>query len=104
MSSPDDKRPADMGPRTQPTYFSDPVQTCLFEMVMTLAEEIAVVQEQLDAALTINESGGRATRQALDDYQPDELSAQRLEEARAAFSERLLAPLQSLMQSMPQST
>jgi len=104
MNALDNKSAADTDPRTQPSHFSDPAQACLFEMVMTLAEEVAVVREQLDAVLAINESGGKATRQALDHYQPNELAAQMLEESRAAFSERLLAPLQALMQSMAKTT
>ena len=78
----------------KPQYFDDPALDCLYQMVLVLGEELAALREQLDAMTAIHEQGETPTAAALDDFDPGE----RYEEIRQAFVDRLLEPLQDLVE------
>ncbi len=78
----------------KPQYFEDPALDCLYQMVLVLGEELAALREQLDAMLAIHEQGGVPTAAAVDEFDPGE----KYEDVRRAFVERLLEPLQDLIE------
>ena len=78
----------------KPQYFKDPALDSLYQMVLVLGEEVAAMREQLDAMTAIHGQGGTPTAAALDDFDPGE----RYAEIRQAFVERLLEPLEDLIE------
>lgn len=77
----------------KPQYFEDPGLDCLYQMILVLGEELAALREQVDAAAAIQSQGDAPTREAVAAF---DLGAE-YDAVRQAFVERLLEPLQDLM-------
>lgn len=83
----------------KPQYFDDPATDALYRMVLTLGEEVAVLQEELHAIRSLHDAGTLPTTQAMDSFAP---SAQ-FDEQRQQFVSRLLEPIQALLKQESQS-
>lgn len=78
----------------KPQYFNDPAVDALYQTVLVLAEEVFTLREKLDAVVTLHDQGRQPTTAALDALDTDTMFAAR----RQAFVERLLEPLNELIQ------
>lgn len=78
---------------TKPQYFKDPALDALYQMVLVLGEEMAAMREQVHAISAVHAEGGVPTTDVLNDYDP----GPQYEEMRRQFAERLLTPLQDLI-------
>ena len=74
----------------RPQYFPDPAVDKLHAIVMTLVGEVSVLRERLDAVERLLDAGGTLSREAVENYVPDdEADAERRRE-REAYIERIL--------------
>lgn len=78
----------------KPQYFKDPALDTLYQMVLILGEEVAALREQVHATGALHSQGKIPTPEALADYDP----GPQYEELQRQFAERLLAPLQDLIE------
>ena len=77
-----------VGPR--PTYFSDPATDRLFVIVMTMAEELAVLRDRLDSFERVAETNGVVSRSEIEAFVPSASAADEREARRQEYVERLL--------------
>jgi hypothetical protein len=75
-----------------PQYFSDPGLDALYQMMLVLAEEVAVLRERVDAALAVQQEGEMATRERVDARDLGDA----YDPVRKDFVQRLLEPLEDL--------
>ena len=92
---------SDNGPRIartakgkKPQYFSDPAIDKLLSMVLTLAEELSVTRERLDALERIIEDEGLLSRDKIDTFTPSPSAAEQRAIERERFIERVLHTVQ----------
>ncbi len=78
----------------KPQYFNDPAVDALYQMVLVLAEEVFTLGEKLDAMVALHDQGRRPTASALDALDTDAM----FETRRQAFVERVLEPLNELLE------
>jgi hypothetical protein len=76
------------GPR--PQYFSDPALDWVLVILMTVAEELAVVRARLDSFERVAEAHGVVTRADIASFEPDADAAEEREAWRTGYIERLL--------------
>ena len=82
-------------PASKPQYFEDPATDALYQMVLILAEEVAVLREIVDTGFDLQTRGKPPSVENLASHVPTE----DYDETRAAFVRRLLAPVEALMQA-----
>ena len=75
-----------------PQYFSDPGLDALYQMMLVLAEEVAVLRERVDAALAVQQEGEMATGERVDARDLGDA----YDAVRKDFVQRLLEPLEDL--------
>ena len=80
---------------SKPQYFDDPATDALYRMVLTLGEEVAVLQEQLHAMRALHDVETTPTSDAMDAFVP---TAQ-FDEQRQQFVARLLEPVHDLLKA-----
>lgn len=74
----------------RPQYFSDPATDRLMSIVLTLASELSVTRERLDALERLLGEARVLPPGCVDDFVPDEETGKERSAARRAFVERLL--------------
>ena len=74
----------------RPQYFTDPATDRLLSVVMTLAAELSVVRERLDALERVLGESGTIARGAVDTFEPDDAAVAERNEARAAYISRIM--------------
>lgn len=75
---------------TKPQYFEDPAVDALYQMVLILGEELAAAREQIHALTQLSDDG---LLEKMDAFEPGSAFIN----DRSAFVERLLQPLQELV-------
>ena len=78
----------------KPQYFSDPAIDKLLSIVLSLAGELSVTRERLDAMERLLEKEGVLRRSDLDGFQPGPQETLERSEERAAYLERVLRAVQ----------
>ena len=93
----------------KPQYFTDPATDKLLWMVLSLAGELSVTRERLDALERLLESQTLLDRQTLDEFHPDDdQSRVEREQLRQNLVDRLLSVVRAELQetaddSLPRS-
>lgn len=78
----------------KPQYFSDPAIDKLLSITLTLAEELSVTRERLDAVERILQKEGVLKRESIEQFQANEEETAERAQARARFVERVLRAVQ----------
>lgn len=78
----------------RPQYFSDPATDKLLNMVLTLAGELSVARDRLDALERLLDEQGVLAQASVDAYKPDAPAAEQRKERRAAYLERVMRTVQ----------
>jgi hypothetical protein len=79
-----------------PTYFADPIQDALVNMVMELAAQVWVNRERMSALEAVLEDCGELPADAVENYRPDPQSAAKLRDERDRFVADILKEIQRL--------
>lgn len=79
-----------------PSYFADPIQDALVNMVMELAAQVWVNRERMAALEAVLEERGELPADAVEGYRPDPQRAARLRQERDRFVADLLKEIQRL--------
>ena len=91
----------------KPQYFQDPATDKLLSMVMTLASELAVTRDRLDAVERILEGNQLLDRDQVTEFDPDAESAAERQANRQRLIDRLLqvvvAELDETQRDFPES-
>ena len=98
MSEPTNQTPEGGMPLVgdNPTYFDEPVQDALVNMIMELAAQVWVNRERMSALEAVLEDAGQLNSDAVESYQPtaDQAAARRV--ARDSFVADILREIQRL--------
>ncbi len=91
----------------KPQYFQDPATDKLLSMVMTLASELSVTRERLDALERVLEGSEVMSRAQLEHFEPDPPAEEERQTERQRLVDRLLevvvAELEETEGDFPQS-
>jgi len=91
----------------KPQYFQDPATDKLLAMVMTLASELSVTRERLDALERVLEGSELLARVQLEQFTPDSQAEDERQSERQRLVDRLLqtvvAELEEVQGGFPQS-
>ena len=74
----------------RPPYFSDPAVDKLHAIVMSLAEELSVVRDRLNAAERLLEQKGVLSQAEVDRFVPDEAAEEDRGRSREAYIRRVM--------------
>lgn len=74
----------------RPEYFADPATDQLMSIVFSLASELSVTRDRLDAMERLLVDSGALTSGQVDQFQPNEDQLKEREERRAAFMDSLM--------------
>lgn len=83
----------------RPRYFDDPATDQLLGLVLSLASELSVTRDRLDALERLLASRGQLDRAALNAFHPDEAAAEERRESREAFMARLMVSIEAALDS-----
>ena len=79
-----------------PTYFDDPVQDALVNMIMELAAQVWVNRERMAALEVVLEERGGLESDAVESYRPSPERAARLRQERDRFVAGIMKEIQRL--------
>jgi hypothetical protein len=74
----------------RPRYFADPGIDKVLSMTMALAGEVAVMRDRIDSLERMLEAGQPVSREALDNYMPDDTARAERDHWRARFLDIVL--------------
>ncbi len=81
----------------QPRYFDDPATDQLLGLVMSLASELSVTRDRLDALERMLASQGQIDREALDAFRPDQAASEERRQARVDFMARIMVSIEAAL-------
>ena len=84
----------------KPQYFADPAVDKLLAITLTLAGELAVARDRLDAVERLLEQRRILSPQDVDAYEPDAGAARQRDARRAAYLDRILRVVQTELEEM----
>lgn len=84
----------------RPQYFADPAVDKLLSITLTLAGELAVVRDRLDAVERLLEQRRVLSPKDVDAYEPDVAATRERDARRAAYLDRILRVVQTEVEEM----
>jgi hypothetical protein len=84
----------------KPQYFADPAVDKLLSITLTLAGELAVTRDRLDAVERLLEQRRILTPQDVDAFEPGAAAAKQRDARRAAYLDRILRVVQTELEEM----